>query len=60
MNLEMVKEGLAEVYKGRLAPGFDNRLYWDAEQEARKNKRGKWSLWDKHISPKDWRKQQSK
>ena len=40
VNLEMVKEGLAEVYKGKPAPGFDNRPYWDAEQDARKNKSG--------------------
>jgi len=56
VNLEMVKEGLAEVYKGRPAPGFDNRPYWDAEQEARKNMRGMWSQGDKYISPRDWRR----
>ena len=53
VNLEMVKEGLAEVYKGEPAPGFDNRPYWDAEQEARENKRGMWVQGDKYISPKD-------
>jgi endonuclease YncB( thermonuclease family) len=58
VNLEMVKEGLAEVYKGKPAPGFDNRPYWDAEQEARKNKLGMWSQGDKYISPKEWRKLQ--
>ena len=60
VNLEMVKEGLAEVYKGKPALGFDNRPYWDAEQEARKNKRGMWSQGDKYISPKEWRKQHKK
>ncbi|MHC4184065.1 MAG: thermonuclease family protein [Planctomycetota bacterium] len=35
VNLEMVKEGLAEVYKGKPAPGFDTQPYWDAEKEAR-------------------------
>lgn len=57
VNLELVKEGLAEVYKGKPAPGFDNRPYWDAEQEARKNKRGMWVQGDEYISPKKWRKQ---
>jgi endonuclease YncB( thermonuclease family) len=58
VNLEMVKEGLAEVYKGKPAPGFDNRPYWEAENEARKNKRGMWVQGDEYISPKAWRKQQ--
>ena len=56
VNLEMVKEGLAEVYKGKPAPGFNNQPFWDAEQEARKNMRGMWSLGDEYISPKEWRK----
>jgi endonuclease YncB( thermonuclease family) len=55
VNLEMVKEGLAEVYKGKPATGFDNRPYWDAEQEARNDMRGMWSLGDKYIRPKEWR-----
>ena len=59
VNLEMVKEGLAEVYKGKPTPGFDNRPYWDAEQEARKADLNMWSLGDKYISPKEWRKQQN-
>jgi len=58
VNLVMVKEGLAEVYKGKPAPGFDNRPYWEAEREARKNMHGMWSLGDKCISPRKWRKQQ--
>jgi endonuclease YncB( thermonuclease family) len=57
VNFEMVKEGLAEVYKGKPAPGFNNRPYWEAEYEARKNKRGMWSQGNKYISPKEWRKQ---
>ncbi len=60
VNLEMVKKGLAEVYKGKSAPGFDNQPYWDAEQEARDNMRGMWVQGDKYISPKQWRKRQKK
>ena len=58
VNLEMVKEGLAEVYKGKPAPGFDNSPYWEAEQKARNAGFGMWSQGDKYISPKEWRKRQ--
>ena len=51
VNFEMVKGGLAEVYKGKPAPGFDNLPYWDVEREARSNKRGMWSQGDKYITP---------
>ena len=56
VNLEMVKEGLAEVYRGRPAKGFDNGPYQKAEAQAREAKLNMWSLGDKYISPKDWRK----
>jgi endonuclease YncB( thermonuclease family) len=46
---------LAEVYKGKPAPGFDNRPYWDAEREAREYKIGMWVLGDKYVSPREWR-----
>ena len=56
VNLEMVKAGLAEVYRGKPAPGFDNGPYQKAEDAARRAGIGMWSLGDKYISPKDWRK----
>ena len=56
VNLEMVKAGLAEVYRGRPAPGFDNNPYREAEKEARQANRGMWVLGDKYISPREWRK----
>ena len=56
VNLEMVKAGLAEVYRGKPAKGFDNGPYQKAEDEARRAGMGMWSLGDKYISPKDWRK----
>jgi endonuclease YncB( thermonuclease family) len=55
VNLEMVKTGLAEVYRGKPAPGFDNGPYEKAEEKARKAGVGMWSLGDKHISPRDWK-----
>ena len=56
MNLEMVKAGLAEVYRGKPAPGFDNGSYEKAENEARMAGKGMWSLGDKYVSPREWRK----
>ena len=56
VNLEMVKAGLAEVYRGRPAKGFDNEPYQKAEDAARRAGRGMWSLEDKYVSPMDWRK----
>ena len=52
----MVKAGLAEVYRGQPAKGFDNGAYWKAEKEAREAGRGMWSLGDKYVSPKEWRR----
>jgi endonuclease YncB( thermonuclease family) len=56
VNLEMVKTGLAEVYRGTPAPGQDVRPYWRAEEDARKAERGMWVLGDKYISPSEWRR----
>ena len=56
VNLEMVKAGLAEVYRGKPAPGFDNGPYQNAECNAQSASIGMWSLGDNYISPKDWRK----
>ena len=60
VNLEMVKAGLAEVYRGRPANGLDLKPYWDAETEAKKTGIGMWSLGDKYISPKEWRRMHRK
>jgi micrococcal nuclease len=56
VNLEMVKAGLAEVYRGKPAGGLDLGPYWTAEAEAKKTGIGMWSLGDKYISPKEWRR----
>ena len=56
VNLEMVKQGLAEVYRGRSVKGLDNKPYLKAEAEARESKLNMWSLGDKYISPREWRK----
>ena len=60
MNLEMVKAGLAEVYRGKPAGGLNLEPYWNAEAEAKKAGIGMWSLGDKYISPKEWRRMHKK
>jgi endonuclease YncB( thermonuclease family) len=55
-NLEMIKAGLAEVYRGPQPRYFNVKIYQDAEAEAQKAKRNMWSLGDKYISPREWRR----
>ena len=55
INLEMVKAGLAEVYQGTPAPGFDNEPYLKAEREAQAAGREMWVQGDKYVSPRQWR-----
>jgi micrococcal nuclease len=59
VNLEMVKAGYAEVYRGTDAKGFDSAPYWKAEEEARAAKRGMWAQGDKYVSPREWRRTNS-
>jgi endonuclease YncB( thermonuclease family) len=59
VNLEMVKAGLAEVYRGTPTLGLDLGLYWKAEEEAMKDRRGMWQLDGKYISPREWRHQKA-
>ena len=58
VNLEMLKAGLAEVYRGTPAKGQDMAPYWIAEKEARDAGRGMWVLKDKYVSPREWRAKQ--
>lgn len=44
INLEMVRVGLAEVYRGKSPMGLDLEPYRKVEEEARKAKRGMWAL----------------
>jgi endonuclease YncB( thermonuclease family) len=58
INLEMVRSGLAEVYRGNSTKGLDLEPYRKAEKEAKAAMRGMWSLGDRYISPKEWRRTQ--
>jgi endonuclease YncB( thermonuclease family) len=55
VNLEMLKAGLAEVYRGDPPRGLDMKPFLNAEKQAREAKRGMWSQGTKYVSPKNWR-----
>jgi len=56
VNLELLKAGLAEVYRGKQPHTFDAAPYKAAEREAKKAAQGIWSLGSVYISPKAWRR----
>jgi len=56
VNLEMVKAGLAEVYRGIAPLKFKLVPYWQEEKEARDAGKGMWAEGDKYVSPKTWRR----
>jgi endonuclease YncB( thermonuclease family) len=57
VNLELVKAGFAEVYRGKPPRNFDVSPYQEAEKAVKKEMKGIWSLCpNMNISPKDWRK----
>jgi len=55
INIEMIKEGFAEVCRERPPDGLTIAQYLEAEREAKAAGRGIWSLGEKYISPRDWR-----
>ncbi len=57
INLELVREGLAEVYRGRVPAGFDTAPYLRAETVAKRSRKGIWSLGSKYESPRKWRRE---
>jgi len=55
----MIRQGMAEVYRGKPPGGFNTELYLKAEKEARESGKGVWSQGDKYISPSQWRIKES-
>jgi endonuclease YncB( thermonuclease family) len=53
INLEMLKQGYAEAFRGKHMI-FDIRPYLEAEKEAKAQKLNIWSQ-KKYVSPKKWR-----
>ena len=56
INLEIIKKGLAEVYRGRKPEKLNNKIYLKSEAIAKKAKKGIWQLGKTYKSPKQWRK----
>ena len=56
VNLEMVRSGLAEVYRGKRPNGFDSNLYLQAEKQAKHSLKGMWVQGTAYKSPWQWRK----
>ena len=56
INLELLRQGFAEVYRGKMQGGLDKKAYLEAQKEARQHRRGIWSLGNTYESPRLWRK----
>jgi len=57
INLEMVKEGYAEVSPVKKITGLNLSPFERAEARAREAKKGIWSLGDDYVSPRVWCRQ---
>ncbi|SLM31541.1 Nuclease (SNase domain-containing protein) (modular protein) [Desulfamplus magnetovallimortis] len=57
VNLEMLRNGMAEVYRGSPPGELDLAAYKEAESRAKLGKLGIWSTGRNYISPKKWRKE---
>jgi len=55
VNLAMVREGMAEVYRGRPPDGFDLRPFEAAQAEARAARKGVWRQGERYRSPMEWK-----
>ena len=56
INIEMVKQGFAEVFHKMQPEGLHIAPYLEAEHKAKGAQKGIWSLGDAYISPQEWRK----
>jgi endonuclease YncB( thermonuclease family) len=55
VNVELVRQGLAELCHEDMPKGFDPDSYVKAEEEAKARKRGMWSGEKNYESPAAWR-----
>jgi micrococcal nuclease len=60
VNLEMIRAGLAEVYRGKQPNGFDATDYLQAEKSAKHSLKGMWAQGTGYKSPRQWRRQHPK
>jgi len=57
INLYMVRKGMAEIYRGNRPSGLNIKAYKAAQNWAKKNRIGIWSLGKRYKSPRQWRKE---
>jgi len=57
INMEMIKQGLAEVYRGDPPKALDIQPYMIEEAKARSAGKGVWQLGKAYKSPKKWRRE---
>ena len=55
IGVEMLREGLAEIYQGELPDNFNLKDYKLAEFQAKTSRRGMWNQGDNYVSPMEWR-----
>jgi micrococcal nuclease len=58
IGVEMIRQGLAEIYQGKLPDNFDLKDYNRAEYQAKTSGRGMWSQGDNYVSPREWRERE--
>jgi len=58
INLEMLRAGYAEAYRGESPKNLNLARYYQAEKQARAAKKGVWAQGKEYISPLAWRKRQ--
>ena len=56
INLEMVRAGLAEVYRGEPSKDFNLDPLFKAEIQSKAEKKGIWTQGDGYVSPGTWRR----
>ena len=56
INLQMLKDGFAEVCRDAPPTSLDLTSYWRAEEDARYSKLGIWQQGNQCVSPMLWRK----
>jgi len=56
VNLEMIKAGLAEFDRSNKPKLFDPMPYQLAATAAKQAEEGMWSLGDRYMSPREWRR----
>ena len=55
VGVELIRQGLAEVYQGEMPDNFDLKDYRQAEFDAKTARRGMWNQGNNYVSPREWR-----